>query len=396
MIVRSIILCVVILLCAVGAIFLIFNSEPEAQRTGATRTSSMLVETVTVTRADFQPELVVLGAVEAARDVVLRPQVGGRVLSLADAFLPGGRIQKGDTLVAIDPADYQIARDRAHSDLRQSEAELALEQGRQAVARRDFEAVGESLAGADRSLVLREPQMQMAQARVEAARAALRRSELDMDRTQVKAPFDAQVLTREIDPGSLASPGEPLGRIVGVDTYWVYARVPLRQVDRLAYAGNSGNAGSRVRLRQRSAWPEGVYREGRVSRLIGSLEGETRLARVLVVVPDPLALQPANRGKPALILDSLVEARILGEPLEDVVRLSRRFVRQNDTVWVKAGENLEVREVSVVFRDATDAYIADGLETGDAVITTNLSTVVDGAPVRTQAEPVGPAAVDDR
>ena len=113
--------------------------------------------------------------------------------------------------------------------------------------------------------------------------------------------------------------------------------------------------------------------------MIGSLDQQTRLARVLVTVPDPLG---RKSDVPPLILDTLIEAQIEGRPIENVVRLSREYVREGDTVWVMKEGKLEIRETDVVFRDAEYAYIRKGLESGEEVVTSTLATVADGVGLR--------------
>ena len=106
------------------------------------------------------------------------------------------------------------------------------------------------------------------------------------------------------------------------------------------------------------SWPRGSERIGHIARMIGTLDQQTRLARVLVIVRDPLARMSEA---PPLILDTLIETEIEGRPIEDVVRLDRELVRDSDTVWVMKDGKLEIREVEIVFRDAEHAYIREGL-----------------------------------
>jgi len=83
-----------------------------------------------------------------------------------------------------------------------------------------------------------------------------------------------------------------------------------------------------------------------------------------------------------MILDTLIEAQIQGRPIADVVRLSRDYVRDRDTVWVMKDGKLEIRETDIVFRDAEYAYIREGLADGEQVVTTTLATVADGVGLR--------------
>jgi len=373
----SIVACVVILAGAGGVLWWIYGTEPTAQREGATRKSAALVETVTVSRGDYQPQIVVLGHVEPARDITLNPRVSGQITELDPAFVPGGIVGKGDRLLEIDPADFEIMVAMRRSDLHQAEADLAIERGRQDVARKEFELLGEEIGPGNRALVLREPQIESIKARVEAAEAALRQAELDLQRTTITAPFDAQLLTRAANVGSQVSPGDPLARLVGINEYWVVATVPLRHLPWISFAED--DEGSPVVLRNPDTWPPGAERQGRVTQLIGTVDEQTRLARVLVTVDDPLA---RDIDAPPLVIGTLIETRIQGRAIEDVVRLNRDYVRDGDTVWLMVDGQLAIRPLTIVFRDAEYAYVRDGLEDGDEVVTTTLATVVEGLDLR--------------
>jgi len=218
---------------------------------------------------------------------------------------------------------------------------------------------------------------------VAAARAAVRQAELNLARTHIQAPFPAQVLAREVTLGSEVSTGEALGRLVATDEYWVEATVPLSQLRWLTFLDESKTA-SPVTLYQDS-WEDGQQREGRLQQLVGELDSNARMARVLIAVEDPLGLHEAQ-GRPRLILGSILKVKIVARPLENVVRLDRSLIRRNNTVWVMEGRTLAVRKVDVAFMDENYAYIRDGLEDGDQVITNNLASVVDGAKLRLEGE----------
>jgi len=327
---------------------------------------------------------VAMGTVEAAEDVILRPRVSGQVVEHAPTFSPGGYVAAGEMLVRIDPSDYETILQQRRADLSQAIADLELEMGRQNIARLDFEVLDEELQGDSRALVLREPQLLAARARVDAARAAVRQAELDLDRTTVTAPFNAHILSREVNTGSQVSSGEALGRLVGLDTYWVTATVSRQALRWLEIPPSPKVASTVVQIRDRAAWPEDSRREGRLQSRIGSLEEGTRLARVLVTVDDPLARQDSTL--PPLTLGAFVEAVIPAREIRDVVRLPRELVRTGNTVWVMQADTLQIRDAEIVFQDDAHAYVTEGLESGDLVVTTNLATVVSGAPLRLEGE----------
>lgn len=370
---------VISLLC-VGLIQL---TEPEAEKEGAVKRTAMLVEVQSVERGDYTPTLVALGSVRPNQDVRLEPRVSGQVVSLDDQFVPGRVVEEGTPLIRIDPADAANVLAQRRSALQQAEADLALEKGRQAVARTERNQIQGEISPEQEALILRQPQLEAAQARVASARAALTQAELDLGRTTVRAPFDALVLDRTASVGSQVGPGQALGRLVGVDRFWVELTLPVAQLKHL----DLSEQGATVELRDRAAWPPGTTRTGRVDGVIRQVDDQTRLARVLVAVDDPLALADDAAG-PALLAGSWVEARIGAAELTDVVRIDRSLLRKGGTVWVMTAEDtLDIRSVELALEDAQHAYVSDGLAPGDRVVTTNLATVTQGAALRTGAAP---------
>jgi hypothetical protein len=113
------------------------------------------------------------------------------------------------------------------------------------------------------------------------------------------------------------------------------------------------------------------------------------MAKVLVTVPDPLAKnepEDDNRDRPPLIIGEFVDVAIKGKPLKDVVRLDREYLRKDQTVWVMDdNDKLQVKDVEVVLRDKEYAYISAGIEGDTRVITTSLTSLSDGAPLRLES-----------
>jgi RND family efflux transporter MFP subunit len=380
------ILCLGLVGGTAGLWWWIVGTAPEAEQSTATRRTPMLVEVTVVEKGSFQPRIEVLGRVDPAREIRLQSQIRGEVIRRPAAFDPGGRLDRGDLLLELQPADYRNALGQRRSALDQARAELQLEMGRQKVAESDLElleSIDAAMPELDPGLVLREPQLQAAKARIRAAEAAVAQAQLDLERTRIAAPFPLQVLERNVDLGSQVAPGDDLGRLVGIEEYWITASVPLRCLPRIEFRGEGDSEGTQVEIRNPSAWPEGVHRVGVAERRIGNLNDQTRLARVLVSVADPLALDPAQEDAPPLILGSIVECTLIGKSLDQVVRVDRSLLRGRDTVWVMDEEDrLHLAEVEIAFQDSRHAYVASGLEDGARVVTTDLATIQEGAPLR--------------
>lgn len=373
-----------VLILVVGGAFttLVFFTEPEAEKTGASKRTAALVEVTDVAIDSHFPQVVSTGTVLPAKDITLSAQVSGEIIRQYEAFAPGGNVKKGDLLLQIDPADYRNILALRESDLQQAQSNMRIEAGRQDVAKKGYELVASQVGNIDKDLVLREPQYQSVKAQLEAAKAAVEQAKLNLRRTTIRAPFDAQVLSRNVNIGSQVGNNASLGRLVGTDEYWIQVNVPLSKLRWLNFADRNDGKGSLVKLYNEKAWGDGVYREGRLYRLIGSLDNQTRLARVLVSVSDPLGLE--NDSVPAFILNSFVEARIEARELENVVQLNRDYLREGETVWLMEDGKLHIQPVTVQFEDTEYAYISEGLTDDDQVVITSLATVREGTPLRTK------------
>ncbi len=376
----TILLSLAILVIAGVIAWIIFLTEPTAQREAASRQTAMLVETIPVEKGSYQPAFQALGTVGPAKEIILSPRVSGEIIELSKSFVPGGYVKKGEKLLQIDPSDYQNTLQQRKSELNQAQADLIMEMGRQRVAQKDYELSEQTLTGAEKDLVLRKPQLNTARAQVQSAESALEQAKLDLQRTTIKAPFDAHIVSREVNLGSQVSPGQTLARLVGLEYYWVEATLPLSKMQWITFPENNRNYGASVQVRNRTAWPPEQYREGKIFRMIGSLEDQTRLARFLIEVKNPL------RKKPPLMLGEFVENIITGDTISGVVKLNRDYIRKNNTVWVMEDAKLSIRNVRILVKDATHAYIEKGLHDGDSVVVTNLSTVTDGAPLRLETD----------
>lgn len=379
---KTFLICLGIILIGSGITAFIFYSEPGTQRGERPEQRAMLVDVTSADSGTFRPRIEAMGTVIPSQDVTLRPRVGGEILRRYDRFTSGGFVDRGDSLVKIDPSDYRNTLQERKSALRQAQSQLEIELGQQEVAREEFELLGEEIPEEDRSLVLRKPQLNSARAQVESARAALNQAKLDLERTSVEAPFDAHILSRSVSVGSQVSAGEALGRMVGLDKFWVDATISVDKLPYLSIPDTPGGDGADVRVRNTTAWPDGEYRQGELSQLIGELDDEARMARVRVAVRDPMVQDVNNMDSPPLVIGSYVRSIMRGKPIRNVVRLDREYVRDDDTVWLMSDGQLNVRSVDVVFQDRDHAFIRRGIQDGEKIVTSSLSTVVEGTKLR--------------
>lgn len=372
----------------VGAVLVgvaLIRSRPTARRTPPVR-AAKLVEVEPIRLGDRGIVIEGMGTVMPAREVTLIARVSGQIVEVSPEFVPGGFFREGEVMVRIDPRDYALLVQQRESALAQAESAHRLEMGQQTIARREYELLSETIAEEDRDLVLRKPQLQSAAASVAAARAALEDARLDLERTEVRAPFKAVLSAQMADVGGQVSTASPVGRLVGTDLYWVEVSVPVDQLRWIAIPRTAAEKGAQVRIYSESAWGEGVFRSGSVIRMRPGLEEQGRMARLLIEVADPLALRAEGADVPRMILATYVRVEIEGAPLQNVATISRSVLRDGDCVYLMDGDGqLEIRPVEILFR-GPEAVFVRGVNAGERLVTTDLSAPVEGMPLRVQGD----------
>ncbi|HMB99283.1 MAG TPA: biotin/lipoyl-binding protein, partial [Balneolaceae bacterium] len=126
---KTALLCFVIIVSGSLLTVLIFYTEPTASRTGATKQTAILVDVEDSEHGTYQPSIRAIGTVVPASDIILSPRVSGQVTALSPAFNPGGYVSEGDTLLKIDPEDYEYTLQQRVGELDQARADLAIEMG---------------------------------------------------------------------------------------------------------------------------------------------------------------------------------------------------------------------------------------------------------------------------
>jgi len=371
----------------------------------------ILVTTRKAVVAEYPLILDAMGTVLPARRVELRPQVGGHVAWVHDHLIPGGHFYQGEILLKLDKTDFEQALSQRDSEVQMAQAaleeaghrltlarsKLKLEMGNQAVALREMKLLEDEVGEEHLDLVLRRPQLessmaevQGAEATVQASRASLasalsrlRDAELDLERTEIRAPFPMVVEQRLVDRGDTMTLGSPLVRLIGSDEFWVKLSLLQRDVKWVTLPGDDGRPGSEVRVYSESAWGPDVFRSGSVLRLLPSVDSDGRMAHLLVSISDPLGISEENHGSPPLLLDSYIRAEIVGSTLPSKVVVPREMVRNGNQVWIMNEEDLlEIRTVPVLYRGRHEIVIDGGVLEGERIVETDLSAPVDGMPLR--------------
>ncbi|MDF7807701.1 efflux RND transporter periplasmic adaptor subunit [Pontiellaceae bacterium B12219] len=368
------IICIILIIGGVIVAKVLIATAPKAEKKMPPKMAP-LVEIQPLAATTEIVRLHLMGTVTPAETIFLQSRISGEVTALSPNFIDGGILKKGEPILTIDPVDYELALADAESKLEAARFSYKQELGRQEVAKREWELLkSDDATELEMELALRVPHLAADEAALKAAEAALKKAQINLERTRLTAPFNALVLDRNVHVGSQANLQVQLGELVGTDAYWVTLSIP---VDRLNWVSIPGSA---VEIQSTS----GAIRNGRVIKLMGSLEEKGRMARLLVEVKDPLCLKPENAGKQPLLLGEFVKVVIDGKELEDVFSVPRNALREGSVVWIATPENkLDIRPVDVLWRDAEKVIFRDGLKNGEQIIISDINTPINEMDVNT-------------
>jgi RND family efflux transporter MFP subunit len=329
-----------------------------------------------------------MGTVMAAQTVTIIPEVSGRIVDQSPRLVPGGRFSKGQILVRIDPADYDLMLKQQQARVVQTRMELARERGLKSVAEREWNLIRDEVQPTEegKKLALREIQLENAQAAVDAAQSTLDQARLMRERTVIKAPFNAVVTEEFVDRGQVVSPASRIATLVATDMFWVQVSVPVDRLSWIHIPGVNSQEGSPAEVIQQAGPDLRVERQGRVIKLDSSLDPKGKMARLLVEVDDPLGTPGENGTVMPLLLGGFVNVRIRGPLVQDALAIPSQALREQNRVWVMSEKKLQIRKVEVVWNREDTVFVRGSLRPGERIVTSRITTPIEGMLLYTKGE----------
>jgi len=349
-----------------GAVLLSLSLAPEqAPRPPAADDRSLPVSVVMPAPLPYRPTLTLNGVVAARTVTNVTPQVSGAVVSVSDAFRPGAEVDAGEVLFVIDPRDYELSVERTLAEIEAARSELALLEAEAAAEIQVWESQSPDRPIPD--LIARVPQIAAARARIRSGEAARRAAELDLQRTTVRAQFDARVLDTRLDVGQVVGAAAAVGSLYAIDALEV--EVPVSSDD-LALLGDVLERPASVRGTDGGEIPAAVVRRA------AFLDAQTRLGTLYVETDDPAGLT----------VGEFVTVRIKGTQIGDAVAVPSSALTSRDQLWVVDDGRLDQRRIRVLGAGA-ERTITAAFDAADGVVVIPPPDGRVGLPVEAQHSP---------
>ena len=343
-----------------------------------------VVTTAPVTLGPMQMTVESYGVAEAKYETDLISQVGGKIVFVSDSFNRGQFVQKGELLATIEQDDYDSRLIEAEANLASAQAALELEKAQGKVARDEWEKINNQ---APPELGLRKPQLAQEIARVKAAKAALKRAQSDLARTEIRAPYNAIINDRMISVGSVVNMGSALGQVLSTNNAEI--RLPVSKKD-LIYLEQSG-VGAEVEFFVPEAKQERWL--GTIVREEGVIDSQSRMTYLVAQINDPYSLENtvaspnATQKQPILRYGTYLNASIKGVTLSKAASLPHHLYNNGKVSVLGKDKTLEFRHVKVYRKQAQSLIITDGFADEDIIVTSPLSYPIEGMALKVLNEP---------
>lgn len=363
------------------------------------------VTTAAAISKDVPVYLDAIGKTVAIETVSIVPQVGGKVL---EAHVEDGAyVKKGQLLFTIDPAPFEATLAAAKATLAQNRAELDL-------ARAEYKRVEElrpTNVISQLEFEQKKSALGVAEAKVEAAKAAIDKAQLDLDYTKITSPIDGRGGARWVDPGNIVRANEGTMYIIQ-RLEPIYAEFTVTENDlgtvrkfmaaRNMAVGKESDLGLKALVdvpgdsaRVLSALGSGSTRpttqvgprEGKVTFLDNTVQSGTGTVKVRATLPnEDRFFWPGQFVNVRLVLTTRRDAVL-------VPTTAQQIGQQGAYVYVVGpDQTASLRPIKPGQRQGNLVVVEEGLQAGEKVITSGHMMVVPGGKVMVMNDAPGPSA----
>ena len=326
------------------------------------------------------------GKVQAAQTASLSAPVAGPVEWISPSMEAGGYVEEGQALLRLEASDFETALERSWANLQQAQAESEFADTELARMRE----LAEQRLASDSQLQDAQRRANVNKARLIDAQASYDQAQLDLDRTEIRAPFNAVIQSRDVELGQYVNRAQSVALLYGADEVEVRVPLAIRQLGFLTVPlGQRGEISEEhapdVLLTgmyggQKYNWP------GKLVRIEASIDPSSNTVQTIIRVSQPSTDEDQDENglrRIPLPIGLYVEADIEGRTVENIISLPRSVIRNNNQVLIVDAENkMYYREVEIFRLEEQQVLISSGILPGERICISPIQAVVDGMAVQ--------------
>jgi multidrug efflux system membrane fusion protein len=373
---------------ALAAMLLLLLSAAGCSRSNVQAAPAMPPPLVTVVKAaaqDVPKYLDEIGRNSAFESVNVTPQVGGRIVERH--FQDGENLKQGQLLFVIDPRPYKAQLDSAKASLAQAKAALDLAKIQFA---RDEEVIGER-AISKQDYDTKKNTVDVDQAQMEAAQAALETAKLNFEYCYIHSPINGRAGARLVDVGNVVQPNATsLLSIQRLDPIYANFTVTESDLPEVQRQMSRGTLKASVRLPSDS---ESAAKAGRVEFLDNSVQNGSGTVNLRATISNSdRHFWPGQFVNVRLVLQTDKAAVLIPSQ-------AAQISQKGPFVYVvKSDDTADLRPVKLGQRQGDDVVVTEGVTANERVVLAGQMLVRPGGKVRVEsgAPPAPPSKADNK
>ena len=365
------------------------------------------VDAVTVRLGDVQPDIELFGKIFAARQIQIRALVTGQIVRIHPNLVEGGLIRRGETILAIDEFEYRSALMESEARLAEARARIvereakrraeteALKRDREILALLDrdlkratqlrkrgnisIQALDKKrleMSRQQRAIVLRQNGIDAEAARLEQEKAtierldvAVQRARYDLERTEVRAPFDGVFQNITAQAGQRLGVLDSVGNLIATGRLEARFHISDAQYGRLT-STEKGVIGRPARV----TWRVGQRKlelKAVIARVGAQIDTGSGGVELFAQIEDRDAASSLRPG-------AFVEVNIPDRVYANVARVPETVLHPGNVVYGVEDGRLVAREARIVGRVGNDVLLRGGLSDGERLVTTQSVAIAPG------------------
>jgi multidrug efflux pump subunit AcrA (membrane-fusion protein) len=422
----------IIIALAVGLVVLKVKTKPSIEhevRTFPRKT----VEVITAKNIPFSPRAIAYGHVEPAVLLKSKAEVSGKIVYIHPELKKGGSIAKDTVVLRIEPTTFEFSLNESKAGLVGSQSSLKQLQTEEKSTQRSLKiaqknlAVGEkelqrlkkvwdkrlisrSTLDAEEQKVLQLRQQvedlqgklasyssrkSATQAQITQSKTQLAKSQDTLGRTDIKMPFDARIGAVFIEKGEFTAIGNTLFEASGTDAVEINAQLATRQfrpllmglgehIFNLQQPDSLQAAVAQLHLQARISLvryeDNTALWEGALLRIGESIDPTRDTISLVVAVDKPY--EGVIPGKRPPLLKGMYAAVEFIAPAKEALVLPRKAIHQGRVYIAKANNQLEIRKVTIRYKQGELVVLDHGVKAGEKVIIGDVIPVIEGLPLK--------------
>lgn len=309
--------------------------------------SKLEVDAIVVNEEDLNQEEVIVGTMAPYREVAIVSEIAQKIVRVA--FQDGGHVSKGQLLYKLNDADLKARLKGLNSELK--------------LARLNEQRIGNLL----KTETVNQQQYDETAVKLQSLEAQRELLQVELNKTEIRAPFSGNIGISNADPGSYISPGTELVSLQDHGTIKIEFSVSEKYLP-LVKTGSKINFTTALSGQQQTAT---------IKATEPGLNAQNRALKVQAMADNPGGKFRAGLSVKIRFQTSAKNAKAINLPTEALIPSGDGY-----NVFVIKNGLAQSKPISIGNRTETAAIVTSGLNNGDSVIVSNILRLGDGMPVQ--------------